>query len=82
MPTTPTIVIQNISFDSDGDLHISYFRPQTDTKVAGLAHLHTLLVPTGFDYDDEIHAVIDAIDYLVRDVLDDWDTLEGPPEVT
>lgn len=82
MPGQPQIAIQNVSFDPDGDLHISYFFPQTDTKTAGLAHLHTLLIPVGFDYDDEINAVIDAISYLVRDVLDDWDKLESPPEVT
>lgn len=82
MPAQPHIIIQNISFDPDGDVQLSYVIPDRDTKEVGLAHLHTLLIPTGFDYDEEIQAIQDAADYLVRDVLQDWDKLAGPPEET
>lgn len=72
------VQVQQVLVEDDG-LQIGFVLPQTDVKAAGLIQAHTLLIPRGFDYDDEIRAVEDALNYLVNDVLDDWDKL-GPPE--
>jgi hypothetical protein len=69
--------IQSVAFDPEGGLTINYYTPKIDIKEPGVAHLHTLVVPKGFDYDDEIANVFDAVHYLINDVLDDFDKLPG-----
>lgn len=73
----PKYQIQNLGFDGDGDMHIAYLAPDEDVKEVGVVHLHTLLVPRGFDYDDEMDAVLDAIMYLIGDVLEDLPALKS-----
>lgn len=68
------VKIQQIMVEHDV-LQIGYFVPGQDTKAGGIIQAHTLVVPRGGDYDDEIAAVEDALVYLVNDVLDDWDKL-------
>jgi hypothetical protein len=89
MPGRVHTEIQNINFDTDGAVHIAYYIPDQDVKAPGVAHLHTLMIPKGFDYDDEITALLDAAEYLILDVLEDFEALpsafEGisaPPETT
>jgi phosphoribosylformylglycinamidine (FGAM) synthase-like amidotransferase family enzyme len=69
------VVVQNISFDPDGETEVSYYLPDTDVKAPGVARMQTLLIPTGFEYDDEINAVIEAARMLVLDVLEDFEAL-------
>jgi hypothetical protein len=77
MPATQ-YKIQTVAFDETG-LQIGYYDPDTDVKAPGLVRLHTLIVPGGDDYDDEIQAVVDAVVYLLNDVGEDWEKLPGPP---
>jgi hypothetical protein len=69
--------IQHVAVD-EGTLQIGYFDPNVDMKAPGLVRLHTLIVPKGDDYDDEIDAVLDALVYLLNDVAEDWDNLPAP----
>jgi hypothetical protein len=64
------VTIQSIGVDTDG-LQIGYYIPADDIKSNDVIHMHTLIVPLGADYDDEIAAVIEAARHLVLDVLDD-----------
>ncbi len=68
-------IIRNIAIEPEGDMEISYFTPRLDVTTPGAVHVHTLIVPAGFDYDDEMRAVLEAADFLIGDVLDDWDKL-------
>jgi hypothetical protein len=74
--------ITSVAIEEDGGLQISYYTPERDVKAAGVVKLHTLIVPAGFDYDDEIDAVIDAVTYLINDVDDDWERLPGVDQST
>lgn len=67
--------VQNVQVDEDG-IQVVFYTPEQDAKAPGIVQLHTLMIPKGADYDDEITAAIDALQYLINDVLDDWDTLE------
>lgn len=71
----PKMQIQNVSFDSDGDMHITYVMAR-DVKVNGVGIANTMLVPAGDNYDEEIRAVREAIEYAVGDVLEDMPTLQ------
>lgn len=66
--------IQEIRIEEDG-IQIAYYTPDEDVRQPGVVQLHTLLIPRGGDWDDEIDNVLDAASYLVNDVLDDWSTL-------
>jgi hypothetical protein len=69
------IVIQHISFDPEGETEVAYYLPETDVKAPGVAKMQTLLIPTGYEYDDEVNAVLEAARHLVMDVLQDFDEL-------
>lgn len=73
--------IQSVAIVEDGGLQIGYYDPQRDLKSAGLVRLHTLIVPRGFDYDDEIDAVHTAINHLLNDVDEDWKGLRTLADV-
>lgn len=68
--------IQHLAID-EGSLQIGYYDQDADMKAPGLVKLHTLIVGRGMDYDDEIDAVMEAINYLINDVAEDWDSLPG-----
>ena len=60
-PDSPNYpVIRALSFTEDGGLGMEYLIPSTDMKANGLMVQHTLYVPGGEDYEDEIQAVMDA----------------------
>ncbi len=69
------VVIQTVAFEPDGGVQIAYYTPRTDVTTVGVINAHTLVVPAGYDYDDEIQAVLDAVEHLVLDVMDDWKRL-------
>lgn len=71
----PKHEIQSVAFGEDGSVQVTYLTPETDAKKPGLVRAHTLVVPLGADYDDEIEAIADAARYLIDDVNDDWDRL-------
>jgi hypothetical protein len=66
--------IQEIRLEEDG-IQIAYYTPDEDVRQPGVVQLHTLLIPRGGDWDDEIDTVLEAAEYLINDVLDDWSTL-------
>lgn len=68
--TRPLMQIQSISIDMDGDLHIAYVLEE-NVKANGVGIAHTMIIPQGATYDEEIAALIEAAEYLVADVLDD-----------
>jgi hypothetical protein len=66
------ITIQHVACDPDGGLQVGYFDAAgPDIKENGVLHMHTLIVPVGDEYDDELRAVHEALRYLVNDVLED-----------
>jgi hypothetical protein len=67
-------IIQEIRMEEDG-VQIAFYTPDEDVRQPGVVQLHTLLIPRGGDWDDEIDTVMEAASYLVNDVLDDWSTL-------
>lgn len=71
----PKVEIQNITFDEHGHLEVAYYQPDIDVKAPGLAKMHTLIIPKGYEYDDEIDAVVAAATHLLLDVLEDFDAL-------
>ncbi len=75
-------VVQSVAFEADGGLQVSFYDPDTDVTTSGLVQMHTLLVPHGNEYDDELTAVAEAIQYLISDVMQDFPALpkRGDPE--
>lgn len=72
--TTPVRIVRSISF-VDGGLTLEYVTPADDIKANGVTVNHALMVPAGDDYDDEIDAVIEAVNALLEDVLEDLPVL-------
>lgn len=71
--------IQHLAFDEES-VQIGYYDPYVDMKAPGLVRLHTLVVTKGGDYDEEIQDVMDAIQYLLNDVGEDWENLPSPQQ--
>jgi hypothetical protein len=66
-------VIRSITFE--GDSVVMQYMDETDVRVEGYVYLtHQLTVATGQDYDDEIRAVEEAAQDLLRDVMEDFTT--------
>lgn len=74
------LAVQNIAFDADGSCHIAYYQPNVDIRESGLVTTHTMSVPMGDDYDDEIAALLEAVKYLVLDVLDTLNRVDQSKE--
>jgi hypothetical protein len=60
----------------EGGVEISYGRLPQDVRKNGLAWQHSVLIPKGSDYDDEIETFEEALLALLEDALDDEDTAE------
>ena len=71
------LVVQQCSLEPDGSLQISFYQPPHDLKANGILHMHTLCIPAGGEYDDEIEAVLIALRDLVTDALQDLPNLEA-----
>ncbi len=70
-------LIRVIQFEPDtGSVAIEYCIPGMDVRENGVLLNHTLFVPGGDDYDDEIDALRDAARALLDDVLEDLPHLE------
>jgi hypothetical protein len=61
---------------ADGGVEVGYVRVPEDLKKNGLIWQHTVQIPRGSDYDDELDAVMEAIAVLTRDVLEDQELAE------
>ena len=73
----PSTAIRAVTFEPDGSAVVEYCVPAVDARANGVIHNHTLYVPAGIDYDDELAAVTDAVKALLDDVLEDLPLL--PP---
>lgn len=80
-PTPNTVVVQTVQLQPDGGLQVSYYLPETDLKANGVLHMHTVIIPFGDQYDDEIETFRDALVHVLLDVLDDLPNLpnDEPP---
>lgn len=75
-PVRPnTVVVQTVQLQPDGGLQVSYYLPETDLKANGVLHMHTVIIPFGDQYDDEIETFRDALVQVLLDVLDDLPNL-------
>lgn len=79
----PKRVIRSVNFVEDA-VFVEFFSPADDIKANGVIINHSIAVPTGESYDDEIEALTDAVFALLEDVLEDIPGLEpadlSPPE--
>lgn len=73
----PRRVVQHVAVEPDGSVQIGFYTPAADLKASGVAQMHTILVPAGDEYDEEIEAVMDAVHHLIDDVLDSFPHLPG-----
>lgn len=71
------ILIRDLAFTNEGDVHLSYILPEEDVKAIGVARIHSLVIPRASEYGPEIDAVEQTAIELVRDVLGDFPTLEA-----
>jgi hypothetical protein len=53
---------------------MTYMLPESDVKAPGLVRMHTILIPRGSEYDDEMSALSEAADLLLLDVLEDFES--------
>lgn len=65
------IFVRGLSFDPDGSITLEYADAEKDVREKGIILNHTLFIPSGQDYDDELQAVVDAVGALLADVLED-----------
>ena len=75
-------VIQTVAFDPDGGVQISTYDPDVDVTQSGIVMMHTMLVPRGGQYDDELDTITEALIALIKDVYEDFAVLPklGDPE--
>ena len=66
-----TMIIRSIGLLEDGVL-LEYVDYQKDLRDSGLVLNHTIFIPAGDDYDDEIEAVVLAVRALLADALQDF----------
>jgi hypothetical protein len=59
---------------------LQYIDPN-DLKANGAQKHLTLYVPRDDDYDDEIAAIEDAVQYLIADIGEDWSQLRSVDEL-
>lgn len=65
------IIVRGLTFDADGSITLEYADAESDVREKGIILNHTLFVPSGQDYDDELQGVVDAVGALLADVLED-----------
>lgn len=70
------VLLRGLNIEPNGDMLVEYCIPSLDARQNGVILNHTLLVPMGADYDDELEAVQESILALIRDVLEDFPELE------
>jgi hypothetical protein len=67
-------LIRSLTFQPDGSVAVEYVTPATDVKANGLEINHVLLIPRDSDYDDELDAVMEAVNAMLEDAIEDLDT--------
>lgn len=70
------VLLRTITFQPDESVVLEYCIPSQDARENGVILNHTMAIPYGKDYDDEINAVHDAVFALIDDVLEDLPYLE------
>lgn len=60
----------------DEGVELTYVRVPQDIRKNGLAWTHSVQIPRGSDYDDELEELADALNALLTDVLEDEPTAE------
>lgn len=70
------VLLRGLTFEPDGSVLVEYCIPSLDARQNGVVLNHTLYVPAGQDYDDEVYAVQEAMLALISDVLEDLPNLE------
>jgi hypothetical protein len=76
MMSLPRLAVRTLSFDPDGSLTVEYLRPAIDARANGVVLNHTMYIPVGDQYDEEIDAVRVAVEALLDDVLEDLPHME------
>ena len=67
--------ISGVAFHAEG-VEVAYVRLPRDVRKNGLVWQHSLMIPHGSDYDDEIETLLQALTDLLQDALDDEDRAE------
>lgn len=70
------VLLRTVTFQPDDSVVLEYCIPTQDARENGVILNHTMAIPYGKDYDDEINAVHDAVLALIDDVLEDLPHLE------
>lgn len=73
----PRLVIHGLEATPDGGVVLTYGRVPQDIRKNGLMWQHSVQIPAGSDYDEELEAVSDALQALLEDVLEDEETAEA-----
>ncbi len=60
-----------------GGIEIGYVRVPEDVKKNGLISSHSVQIPRGSDYDDELDDVMEALAALLHDALEDTELAEA-----
>lgn len=76
-----TILVRGLTFDPDGSITVEYADADKDMREKGIILNHTIFVPAGEDYDDELLDVARAVQALLADVLEDLPHLGPAPRV-
>ena len=74
-------VILSLQMDGEG-VSITYMTLPADVRETGLVAQHSLQIPVGGDYEDEIETLRTAALDLLDDALDDFDKVPAfvPPD--
>ena len=68
--------ITGIALTQAGGIEVGYVRLPQDVRKNGLVWQHTVQIPRGSDYDEELDDLMDALVVLLTDVLEDEATAE------
>lgn len=79
MPKPGKPILASVIFE-EGVVVVQYIDPN-DLKANGAQRHQTIFVPRGDDYEDEIEAVEDAVQYLLVDIGEDWSSLKSVDQV-
>lgn len=73
-PEDPIVIFSGIDFE-DGVVRLTYKTLPQDSRGPLVAE-HSLTIPWGSDYDDELAALVNAAEELLADALEDFGTYE------
>lgn len=65
------LLVRSVTFAEDG-MAVEYMTLPEDARENGLSQTHSVWIPRGEDYDDEIDAVEEAANEAVKDALEDF----------